>query len=121
MRRNRWLIADRVQVSIPQVKPLHFLQVERARAAASKYSELVATFVYGSVAIYAAGDGECRATARVTGDQLRRGLRAESIKLRRCFRRKQLNNFEAVLAVRHQRVLSGCDHADLDVVHIVEI
>src|SRR5690242_9565898 len=72
--RSRRLVIDRPDLSVAQIHPLHFGEVERAAAEAAEDGELVAAFVDRAVAVEAFGDRERGAGGLVRRDEP--GLRA---------------------------------------------
>src|SRR5579885_1058894 len=104
------------------VQSLHFRAIERARAATAKDNELVAGLIDGAVAIDALGDGEGRATSARRGNQLRHGAGTEAGEMRGIvFRRDDLQDAKSVAAIGDESKDAAGDHADFDVVDIIEL
>src|SRR5262249_39405599 len=105
-----------------QIQATRLGGIERAGAAASKNRGLVAGFVAGAIPVDALGKGESRAAGASSGDQFWRGPRAEpGIVGGVVPRGDDLQDAEAILSIRDEGEGARRDHADFDVVHVVEL
>src|SRR5260370_23510960 len=100
----------------------HFGAVERPCAAAAEDGELVAGLVNGAIPVDALRNRQRGSTRAGSGDEFRRGTRAEAGKMRGIVPgRENLQNAQTILAVRDKRECAGGDHADFYVVDVVEL
>ncbi len=112
-------VGDCVELAIAKIHALHFLQIERARTAASEHRHLIAALIHSAIAIDALGDGQRRSTRAMSGNQFGNGARAESGKVGIVGGRKQLKHAQPVLAIGHIGKQLRRDHAEFDIVHVI--
>ena len=123
-RRLSGIVVDGIERSVARMKieTLHFRAIERAGATAAKDGKLVAGFIDRAVAIDSFRNGECRAASARRGNKLWRRAWAETGEMRRVIPRgNDLQDAQAVLAVGDESISTPGNHADFDVVHVVEL
>src|SRR5437870_8011936 len=92
-----------VHLAVSHIQPLHFIQPERARAAAAEDCELIAAFVDGAVAIQTLRECDRFALRLISCDQLGLWRRTESPEAFRAVRSRQLQDPQSVFAVGYVR------------------
>src|SRR5580704_8294969 len=124
MCRSFGFVGDGVERAVRRVliEALHFGTIEGTCAATAKDGELVAGFVDGAVSIDALGNGECWAARACSGDELWRRAWAETGEVRGIVpRRNDLEDAQAVVAVRDKCKDAARDHTHLDVIYLVHL
>src|SRR5450432_38184 len=119
-RTTRRLIRHLKYLSVAQKHALHLLPRKRPGSASSKYRELVSAFIDGAVAVDPLGDGERRAAGAVVGYEFGNRPRAESSEVWRGHWREELDDAHAVMTVGGEGEEAGADHAELQVVQVVD-
>src|ERR1700674_600931 len=98
-----------------------FLAVQRAGAAAAEDGNLIAGFVDGAIAVDSFGDGESWTPGAGGGDELWSWAWAKAGEMAGIVPRgNNLQHPETVLAVGGEGKRAAGNHADLDVIQIVD-